>query len=50
MMTALLEYLDLPLYIKKLMMIKSFTHKLVLTTAHWSGLCWQFQKGFPEPL
>jgi len=25
-------------------------HKLVLAAAHWPGLCWQFQKGFPEPL
>jgi len=52
MMTALLEYFDLPLitYIEKLMMIISFTHKLVLAAAHWPGLCRQFQKGFPKPL
>jgi len=31
------------------MMIISFTYKLVLAAAHWPGLCWQFQKGFPEP-
>jgi len=37
MMTALLEYLDLPLYIEKLMMIISFTHKLILAAAHWPG-------------
>jgi len=36
------------MYIEKLMMITSFTHKLVLAAAHWPGLCWQFQKGFPE--
>jgi len=39
MMTALLEYLDLPLYIEKLMMIISFTHKLVVAAAHWPDLC-----------
>jgi len=48
-MTALLEYLNLPLF-EKLIMIISFTHKLVVATAYWPGLCWQFQKGFPEPL
>jgi len=26
------------------------THKLVVAAAHWPGLCWQFHKGFPEPL
>jgi len=26
------------------------THKLVAAAANWPGLCWQFQKGFPEPL
>jgi len=25
-------------------------HKLVLAAAHCPGLCWKFQKGFPEPL
>jgi len=25
-------------------------HKLVLATAYWPGLWWQFQNGFPEPL
>jgi len=38
------------MYIEKIMMIISFTHKLVLVAAHWPGFCWQFQKGFPEPL
>jgi len=39
MMTALLDNLDL-IYNEKLMMIASFTHKLVVVTvAHWPGLC-----------
>jgi len=38
------------MYIEKLMIIISFTHKLVVAAAHWPGLCWQFQKEFPEPL
>jgi len=38
------------MYIEKLMMIISFTHKLVVAAAHWPGLWWQFQKVFPEPL
>jgi len=38
------------MYIEKLMMIISFTHKLVLAAPHLPGLCWQFQKGFAEPL
>jgi len=37
------------MYIEKLIMIISIAHKLVLAVAHWPGLCWQFQKGFPEP-
>jgi len=38
------------MYIEKLMMIISFTHKLVVAAVHWPGLCWKYQKGFPEPL
>jgi len=38
------------MYIEKLMMIISFTYKLVVAAAHWPDLCWQFQKGFPESL
>jgi len=38
------------MHIEKLIMIISFTHKLVVAAAHWPGLCWKFQKWFPEPL
>jgi len=37
------------MYIEKLMMIISLPI-IALAAAHWPGLCWQFQKGFPEPL
>jgi len=39
MITAPLEYLDVPLNNVKLMTIIPFNHKLVLAAAHWPGLC-----------